>query len=324
MEVIYTDARWRDVGVLRDMRFDVDFGDESNTFELTLPADSGVRVEDGALVYVEGTEYGGRATKPGVRTAKGELVYGGRSWHGLLEERHVCPAAGQDYFSVSGEANGCIATVLDALEDGGLFAASEADTKASLSYNGRYAGAWSFIRRMLATAGMRPALSYERGVVTVSAVPTRIWDTGAIDVEMDEERLPKNHLICLGKGELRNRTRIDLYADREGNVSQTQTIFGIDYRDDVYEYTNAEADELLKAGIEKLQDLQHESRSDLSVGYESPEDSYGIGDTLYKMDDVTGVSASLVIGQKTVTVNSKGDLSVTYGPQNGKEQAAVA
>ena len=42
-----------------------------------------------------------------------------------------------------------------------------------------------------------------------------------------------NHLICLGSGELRNRTVVHLYVDGNGNISQTQTFTGLEERAEV-------------------------------------------------------------------------------------------
>lgn len=325
MEVTYTDGRWKDVGVIRDMKLDVDYGDESNSFEISLPSSGSVRIATGALIYVEGTEYGGRVTRPGVRTAQRELVYGGPTWHGLLAQRTLCPPDGQDYLEVEGEANAVIASLLARIDAGGLFIASDKDTEVTIPKSTvRYTDAWKALRVLLDPVGLRPSLSYVMDHVIVSAVPSVTAENDNVDVEMNDEIVPVNHLICLGKGTLKDRTRIDLYADRQGNISRTQTIFGIDYRDQVYDYPNAEPEELLKSGMEKLAGLQDESKMTTTFGFEYLEDRYGIGDRLYKLDDETGVSAIVPIGQKTVTINSKGELRVTYGPKNGSETSSAA
>lgn len=325
MEVTYTDGRWRDVGVIRDMKFDADFGDESNTFELALPARGKTRIELGALIYVEGTEYGGRYTKPGVRTKDGELIYGGPTWHGLLNQRRLSPGNGQDYLTFSGEANSVIADILSHIDTGGLFQASEVDTGVMIPQTQvRYATAWMFLRSVLGQVGMRPCLSYKTDHVEVSAVPSLTYDASSMSVEMHDEKVPVNHLICLGKGNLKDRTRIDLYADRDGRISTTQTIFGIDYNGDTYDYPNAEYEELLKAGIEKLSDMQESSEMDISLDYAAMDDSYSIGDKLYDMDDETGVYTTITIGQKTVTLGSGSVPVVSYTPGNGSEESAIS
>lgn len=58
MDLIYTNADLVDQGVLQDCVLDLAFGTDENDFELEVPAD-GVTLEAGALLYMEGTEYGG-------------------------------------------------------------------------------------------------------------------------------------------------------------------------------------------------------------------------------------------------------------------------
>lgn len=324
MELTYTDGRWKDVGVIRDMTFDVDFGDESNSFQLVFPASSGLRLETGALVYVEGTEYGGRITCPGVRTINSELVYEGPTWHGLLAERYVCPSSGQAYVNVSGEANSVIGTILSMIDTGSLFRASEVDTGVNITAQIRYTNAWMAIRAILDKAGMRPSFSYEMDHVEVSAVPYKTHEIDSMSIEISENKIPVNHLICLGKGTMQNRIRVDLFADRNKNVSRKQAIFGIDYNALVYDYSNAEEEELVKSGTEKLLELQDTSSSSIALNFTSLEDEYAVGDRLYSMDDATNVSATIVIGQKNVTLNSAGKVSVSYSPRNGSENTAIA
>lgn len=324
MEVTYTDGRWKDVGVIRNMTFDADYGDESNSFLLTIPASLGVRLEYGCLIYVEGTEYGGRYTRPGGRTENSELVYGGPTWHGILDGRTICPATDADYVTLSGDANQVIGTILSMVDTGGLFVASPVPAGVNVTVQIRYASAWTTIRRALDPAGLKPRFRYEEGHVVVSAVPWVVEESDAVSAEFSDDLNPVNHLICLGKGTLRNRTRIDLFADRDGNVSSKQTIFGIDYNDKVYDYPNAEDEELAKSGIENLQDLQENGSSSITDDFVYLEDKYDLGDRLHNMDDLTGIESTIVIGQKTVTIDNKGDLTVSYNPRNGKDIQATA
>ena len=61
--------------------------------------------------------------------------------------------------------------------------------------------------------------------------------------------------MCLGKGELAQRTVIDLYADESGNVSKTQSMFGIDEVERAYDYSSAEDADLEQEGIKRLKEL---------------------------------------------------------------------
>ena len=67
-----------------------------------------------------------------------------------------------------------------------------------------------------------------------------------IDFKVKICRNGVNHLICLGKGELKDRMVIHLYVDSAGNVGQTQYYKGIDEVEAVYDSSGAEQDDLLK------------------------------------------------------------------------------
>ena len=65
-----------------------------------------------------------------------------------------------------------------------------------------------------------------------------------------------NHLICLGKGELKDREVLHLYADTSGNISESQSLFGEEERAATYDYGSVEStEELRKGGEERLREL---------------------------------------------------------------------
>ena len=67
-----------------------DRGGGANTFELRMPVASAPEgLTFGSLVYVDGTEYGGIVDDVGSDTTGRihKAVYGGRTWHGVLEGR---------------------------------------------------------------------------------------------------------------------------------------------------------------------------------------------------------------------------------------------
>ena len=57
MDLIYTTASGADVGVLFGFTLDLAFGSEENDFELEVSIDS-KEIENGAFIYIDGTEYG--------------------------------------------------------------------------------------------------------------------------------------------------------------------------------------------------------------------------------------------------------------------------
>lgn len=90
MDLIYTNANREDIGVLRDYELDLAFGADENNFECRIQAQSHC-CEDGSLLYIEGTEYGGIVDSVGSITEDKEVIYSGRTWHGILASKVIVP-----------------------------------------------------------------------------------------------------------------------------------------------------------------------------------------------------------------------------------------
>lgn len=83
------------------------------------------------------------------------------------------------------------------------------------------------------------------GYVQVRAVPIVDYSSEYefsndqnMNFTMDDNKRGVNHLVCLGKGELKDRLVIHLYVDEKGNVGQTQYYRGIDEIEETYPVTN--------------------------------------------------------------------------------------
>jgi hypothetical protein len=96
---------------------------------------------------------------------------------------------------------------------------------------------------------------------------------------------------------------VHLYADEDGNISQTQTFSGIDEYVAVFDYPNAEDEEDLVAnGIERLKELMQQD--DLSVDVNEVDDPYDIGDLVGAVDYITGVQIIVPVNKKIVTIRN--------------------
>ncbi len=312
MDLIYTDETGRDIGVLLDCEFDLAYGADENNFTCT------VALEDhccsyGYFLHMEGTEYGGVIDALKVDTAAGNVTYSGRTWHGILEGKILCPDAGQDYLVLNGEANGVLGQLIARLGLSEQFEASKIHSGTQIvNYKmGRYIGAYTGIKKMLAAAGAKLILRYEKQRVNISAVPLtdysqdEEWDSSQLDFVIEKKRRPVNHIICLGKGELSDRQVIHLYGDAEGNPTATQTFFGVDEVTEVLDAANAEsADELLESGKERLIE-GYTGADSLEVNFQN-EESYDIGDIVGAREEITGTYVSREIVKKIVTINKNG------------------
>lgn len=320
MDMIYTNAQMEDMGVLLDYEIDMAFGDDENNFECTVSSLAHC-CEAGSFLYMEGTEYGGIIDSIESDSANNEVTYLGRTWHGMLNSKVLEPDSGADYLVCNGEANAVISTLLTRMGLSGLFEASPDDSVLTISnYKmNRYISGYDGIKKMLASIGGKLLLSFQDGKVVASAVPICDYtqddefDSDLIEFVIRKGYKKTNHLICLGKGDLAERTVLHLYADEAGNISTTQTFTGLDEIAAVYDYSAVESvEELERNGREKLKELW-ESDS-VKVDFDGSEDSYDIGDVVGALDNVTKTSVSATITKKIVTVkNGKAIISYKVG-----------
>lgn len=320
MELILATPDGREIGVLT-YDFDIQIGDE-NTFEITMPSACwNSNISFGSLVYVPGTEYGGIVKDIATSTSEDKIYVRGYTWRGYLVHRIIEPPSGQDYMIVSGELNTVMNSVL-ANSLGSLFRVSSASTGVSVtSYQfARYVDFVTGISAMLGTKSYRLQIEYKQtdtsGYVEISAVPIvnygdEISQDYRLNFAMDDDRTGINHLICLGQGELRDRTVVHLYANTSGVISQTKTQTGINEIVDVYDNTAAEdATALIEAGTAHFIDLL--STKTFKVTFDSTDDvNIGVGDTVTGRDYITSNTITKPITRKIIS-RSNGVEKIEY------------
>lgn len=316
MDMILATADGREERFLTE-DFDLDVG-ETNDFQITTSYSTWAGdIQIGKLVYIPGTEYGGIIKDIESATNTGQIYVKGYTWRGYLAHRFIIPPAGQDYYIASGDVN----DILRALVQIPGFITPTGSAGVAVSYQfKRYTSVDAGLREMLATIGHRLDIRYIQtisgGYVLVQAVPAANYgDTveysqdSLIDFESINNQMGVNHLICLGKGELRDRIVVHLYADRNGNISRTQTITGIDEIVDVYENAGAEEDTLIESGTDRLQELI--SRKSFTAAVKQLNMELYLGDTLTGRDYITGNTVTKPVTDKVVT-RTDGELSIDY------------
>lgn len=327
IDLTYTDPDGIEQGIIKAYQLDLAYGSDENDFELTLPID--MRIAEKSLIYIDGTEWGG-IVRGGRESTMGEtpvFVARGETWHGMLAETYICPET--DHLSASGEANAAIGSVLRFVGLSGVFDASAEPSGISVSHRfDRFTDCYSGFRKMLAASGAKLRIDKQPGrKPALSAVPIGDYvDSGESNKYgyKLEWYTPFNHLICIGMGELEERTVIHLYADAEGNVSQTQTLFGLDERQAVYEYNNIDEAKLLEDGTKKLKEMQSTSACELLL----PEGTaFDIGDMVGIASEKTGRSVVSTVSKVIVKVSGGGQVEITneigeisvgkYSPSSG-------
>nr|DAY91376.1 MAG TPA: Protein gp18.1, prophage tail protein gp18.7A [Caudoviricetes sp.] len=318
-QLIYTDANRIDQGVLNNATLDLEYGrdesEQANTFEVSIDRNSKIRLEDKTLVYIEGTEYGGKITGIGTNTTEDVITYKGMTWHGLLNAHVLGPDNGQDYLVLTGEAHAIIRSLIERMNLQDTFTSPMTSSGITVDYQVRYEYGYFAILAMLNASSAKLKMTFDGGMMVLSAEPIADYsdsdelDTTQIELEIDKDYLPVNHLVCLGEGELKNRIVLHFYADANGNVSTTQSLFGADENTLIYDYTNADSNELNEKGQEKLKELQNCD----TVKVDIPEGRVlDIGDLVGAIDPITGIYVATEVTYKTVTISSNGLVSIAY------------
>lgn len=318
VELIITDSNHVDARSAADYTLDCAWGKEENDFELVLSGAS--TIDAGAYIYIDGSECGGVVDAMEDQLASGvsTLTYSGRTWHGILANKILSPDSGKDYLTVSGSASSVIGSLISRVGLDGVFDAVDSPTAGAQTIKSyrfdRYTDCYTGLRKMCAANGLKLRLAYTSGQVNIWAEPVAHYgdsiDSDLIDFDATRTWRKPNHLIGLGKGDLAARVVVHWYADAKGNVSQTQSLRGVDEITQVYDYSNAETAELNTKTKEKLQDLQSEGDVKVTVR-DDANVVFDVGDTVTARDNLTGITVIASIVKKIVKV-SGGVMSVDY------------
>lgn len=323
MDLIYMNESREDIGVLQDYGLDLAFGADENNFECQIQT-SNHCCQKNYLIYIEGTEYGGIIDSIGINTESNTITYSGRTWHGVLSSKVILPLTEGEsadgvvlgdtvgrYLEVTGDAYDCMWFILNRCGLASLFTVPSEPlgiTIESFRFD-RYTDGYKGLQKMLASIGMLLKFTFADGMVLLSAVAKRDFsydeefDSDLIDFDLVKKENRVNHLICLGSGELENRQVIHLYADEKGNISETQTFFGIDEYVDVYDYSNVETvEELIEEGKQRLKELA--DADEVNVDFDVAEDVYNIGDVVGAVDNITNTFISTAITKKIISIRN--------------------
>ena len=310
MDLIVTDTNGTPSGSYASWTLDLAYGSGENDFDLRCPA----CLEPGCRWWVDGTGWGGIVddVRTSVTGGEGELTYHGRDWHGLLASKILEPDKGRDYLTMSGTIGTLLRTVISRIGLQDIITVTEGTSKTARWQFDRYCDAWSGLSKMLRASGLRLRITAAQNGVTVDAPPITaagdLIDSDLIDFDATLASHPVNHLICLGKGELKDRIVVHWYADQKGTLSHTQTIKGADERASVYELATADVAELETKGKTKLQELRDTGSIDVDV---TDGIDLDVGDTVTGRDNTTGIKVTAEITKKIVKI-SDGIPTVTY------------
>lgn len=269
MDLIFTDRNNVEIGILQNYELDLAFGSDENNFELVVASDNNV-IDVGSHFYFESTEYGGIVDAIAINTEKSEITYSGRTWHGILANKVIVPPANTDYMVLSGEANEIIRKLIDACGLTELFYVLDEDSGFYIdNAEYRYSNLYESIVAMLAAVNARLEIYRIGRMVMLRAVPlvnystNEEWDLAHKTFKAENVVTKVNHLICLGRGDLKDRKVIHLFADQNGNVQPYATV-AEPYRESQYILDNRNQ---ILFGAEELVEVYDNSNAAITDNY---------------------------------------------------------
>lgn len=247
---------------------DCEFGtssDSSNDFVMSNGTFVGV---DAYGFYIPGTEVGGIFEYSKNQSYFDITELHGHSWRGLLSQALILPPPGQDYYTVSGDADTIISNIISG-KFGGFFEekpGASGITIASYTFP-LYVNVLDGIEGMLEANGARLKIEV---VKTASGQPVHVYlsavqattvagmynDDIGIPMTYTVDNMGINHLLCGGQGQLQSRMLVNLYIDNNGDVSETPYYTGFEERTKFYDYSSAQSrEDLVTNGTKKLKEL---------------------------------------------------------------------
>lgn len=304
--VIVADASGKELRTLLFSSYDFEVGRTENSFQVEIKRQEYEYIPKSGRIYIPGTEYGGLFRELDTSTKNDTIMPGGLTWRGMMQKKIIVPPSGQDYATDSGELNAIIKARVEAAFPG-VFVGSDMSTGVSVTYQyERYCTLEDGLTKLLKTAGYKLNIEYSQAekAVVVSAVPIADY-SGSIEFSSDMQVHYLmhmqgdgiNHLICLGQGELKDRTVYHLYVDQNGNIGTTQYYFGADEVAEVYDYAGAELDDLIQSGRERLREVMNDNRFEITV---NPSIEIAVGDIVGGRDYLSGMTMTAPITGKII------------------------
>lgn len=335
MDLIRTDRAGNEIAFMQNVDCDFEIssaGDGSalNDFVIDINrADWKQDITKDCRVFAPGTEYGGLIGKFDTSTAENRISVKGYTWRGMMDHKIIRPAAGADYATDTGELNAIIKARVESSFPGLFVGTSESTGVRVTNFKyQRYCTLHQGLSDLLKSKGYKLDIDYmqgdanEAGYVLVKAVKIvdysediEFSQDSDFDFTSERKLNGTNHLICLGSGELKDRTVIDLYVDEAGNVVDTQQFFGVDEIVDIYDSSGSSEDDLRENGIKKLKEDMNAESYGISIA--NIDVDIDIGDVVGGADFITGITIKKPIGRKIWSI-SAGQEKIEYKLEGDK------
>lgn len=300
MDLIYTDAAKKDLGVIKNYTLDMAYGKDENSFELVVPLTKNV-LEYDSIVYIDGTEYGGFIDERVVSTKSSTITYKGRTMHGFLNSYVIYPISADGYRTVTGNAKEIFEQLIEPFGISDYFEIEDT-TLYIPSHKFRYQYIYDGFVKMLSTIRAKIVLMWHNGKIKVEMktvsnyLNERELNSSQLLFTVGNKKNCVNHLLCLGQGQLKDRKVISLYTDDNGVIQQylfndppyedadyildeaNQVLTGKDEICQIYDYPDAEPVEKYR----ELPDMPDNWFDTYEQYYKLENGSYTQNETIYE------------------------------------------
>lgn len=323
MELIYTDKNFIEKGYLKDISLDLEIGKydvSDNDFELSFSSiERDSDFEEGSLFYQENTEWGGIVESTKVDTSTNMITLKGSTFRGMLEKEYVQPPIDSAYLVLNCEANEALQVLISNRFDE-LFVVDEiGNSGINVNYQIRDLNLLQAIEKMLGKVNARLDICFKENKVHLKAVlindlSESLQYDSSYRVDMTVETAPKlyNHILALGKGELTERLRANIYLQEDGTWGNDEYFINFQRKTYKHEDVNIEdIEELKAAAIEKVNSLN--GTETLNVTFKS--DDADLFDIVGAKEEITGISFKQPITQKILKgsiYNGHTNIAISY------------
>ena len=312
VDVILADGKLTPRASVSQVTLDWACGTDENDFELTINDPDAPEIERGWYFWLDGSDVGGRIIDRRATVSGGvsTVTWIGQSWTGMLAAKILQPDANQDYLTVSGKLPDILKSLLKRIGLDSVFTVDSSDASTLSNWmfqNPRYVDAYTGFRNLLASCGRRLDFQAKDNHILLGITPVGIIDntidSDLVDFKAETNRRAVNHLIGLGSQELKDRLVSHWYADANGNVSQTQTLKGVDEVCEIYDYTSADAPTLKTETQKRLQEEQTGGKVDVTLT-DAVGDGLRVDDKVVASDHASGLSVTAKVTKKIVKIDS--------------------
>lgn len=321
VDLYYMDNLLRDeLGALKNFYLDYSISMEKgdNTFELRMPLkNSDVILEKGQYIVSPDIECGGRIDSIRIQTQSDTIYYEGRTVRGLLESHIIIPPSGQDYYTFTGTIYNAVYTLLDSCALTPFFRLVDTGITTSVTNYKfeRYIDLYSGLVKLLKENGLKfvfrkADVQFKFDIFIYPITDFSVdqeFSSDQYDMDITKASTTVNHLIGLGKGELKDRIVEHRYIDLNGNISTVPYQTGVNEVAEVYDYSSAERDELIESMVERLQEMQTSDSIKITLGDVEAD----VGDKFRAVEETTGIEATQYVTQKVITM-TENDITCRY------------